>query len=355
MRYLIVLCLLLSVKAFSRSSDSFFSYNESSDVFTILDNLSEWHPNSKREYRIAYQEKFGLKDKDIELFQIYRSFRLRFAKVNSNENSDGFSNYDINLDLISKAFYESETVDEALRKLSKDLKKDDVVFLADFIKHFKPQVSEWVKESQAFKTKVKDLEKTFSKEMVQKTIKDAAKFLGQKKVDFEIHLAWWPKNVSPVASFYGNHIVLHFNPIDQLRSLNSSVIVEASVAGLIRNLTENEKNNFSKSYFSACAIKTKFPGFPSDLYLERPLILALGHYYQGSLKEKRAFNIFVKWDRNDFANLLGKDFFLLYTHALRNKVSFGADFSTSMGAACQSYVNAFEAMQGAKVRSASSP
>ncbi|EQC50283.1 hypothetical protein M899_0323 [Bacteriovorax sp. BSW11_IV] len=350
--FIFLLAIFWQSQAFA--SKSFFGYSESADVFTILDNLSEWHNGAKREYRVAYQEKFGLKDKDIELFQVYRSFRLRFANVAKNsQNSEGFSNTDVGTDIISKAFYESQTVDEALRKLSKDLKKDDVVFLADVLKHFKPQFSEWIKESQAFKSKVKDLERLFSKEMVQKTIKDSQKFLGHKKFDLQIHLAWWPKNVAPVASFYGNHVVLHFNPIDQLASLNTAILVEASVAALMRNLEQETKNNFSKSYFNKCQLKKEFPNFPSDLYLERPLVLAMSHYYQGSLKEKRTFDVFVKWDGNELVNLMSKDFFMYYLHALRTKMSFGPDFAQSLGGICQSYVQAYQAMEKARAREAS--
>ncbi|MDD0853336.1 hypothetical protein HBN50_09520 [Halobacteriovorax sp. GB3] len=340
MKWLVIVVCLLSFSSHARKSE-FFSHTEAADVFTILDNLSEWFPASKREYRVAWQKKFGLSDRDIEKLQLYRSFRLRFKQKSPSSETSMFSELDVPLDIISEAFYTSESVDEALRKLSPKLKKDDILFLAETIKYFKENIKEWYKESIAFKSKVKLLKKNFSKDKVNRVLKDIAKFLGVKKPNINIHMVWWPSANAPVASFYGHHVVLHFNPIDHISNLNNSIVIEAAIAGMLRNLPSSSKESFTKAYFNQCQIQKRFTALSQEQYLERPLILALSHLNHGNQKLKKKFDVFVKWDQNEMVNLLARDFFFYYLQARRSKVSFGTEFANGLGSVCQSYVDAF--------------
>ncbi len=143
--------LMLFVSSYTQAGSKVeikIEYSRSADVFEIMDNVANWWPGfNEEEYSNFWRKRFGLSEKDNELLGRYAKIREKYyddpdqKEKNPLLNRNGFfsTNGSVAADPFAEAFYSSNTLEEALEKLSKILSTDELNLIKDFYAYFKPK------------------------------------------------------------------------------------------------------------------------------------------------------------------------------------------------------------------------
>ena len=171
-------------------------YSESTQIFEIIDQVSKWHEKNWSAYGKYWEDNLKFSSKQREMINQYIELRRKY-KVKRDESSKTliFSNPSKTYDIISHTFYTSKTVDQALTKLKKTMKKEELKFLEKMYIEFKPKLSILVKESLIFKDKIKVIGKMISKEKIKPVFNKAYKFFNLPKFikgQFSVQYVWAP-------------------------------------------------------------------------------------------------------------------------------------------------------------------
>ncbi len=283
------------------------SYSEAVEVFEFLDNLSGTRADSSPEYRANYNKRFPLTDYDKKVMEEYKSIRQKYMIKRSSTSYHGFSANTAQLDPIAFAFFNSKSVDDALKKMQKEVAIDDVKLLAKSIKHFKPGISDFVKESQMFKQMVPRFEKQIRNFKIKQLINKAAHFFNSegKKFKLTYYLVWWPSDSPPQADIIGTSVIYRVNPLSEIK-IDTNLLIERGVQFASSLQPESQKSNLEKIFYSMCPLKNSFR--PVDM-IEAPLVMALGRISMESIMEKKEFNLYKEWSVNPWINFSSKSIY----------------------------------------------
>ncbi|MGK5087555.1 hypothetical protein WDW86_08350 [Bdellovibrionota bacterium FG-2] len=100
-------------------------YHEASNVFEIMDNVSNWWPGfCDEEYQKYWQKTFGLSEQDKVFFEGYRKIREKHYADPDQAEKDPLKNRNglcatlgsVTADPIAEAFYSSDSLEAAYER-----------------------------------------------------------------------------------------------------------------------------------------------------------------------------------------------------------------------------------------------
>lgn len=304
-------------------------YSEATDVFELMDHMSLWHPSLSRDYIRAWSKRFTLSSEDKNYLSEYKKIRLRYHK-SVGEGADLFGEMPIGYDRFSKAFYSSQSVAEALKKLEKNnIRKDDIIFIKRFYKHFQKSIIVFMKESSQFQVNMFGLNKKWSLEKYKPYIKKMTTFLlGKKgsKVKIIMRPVWLPKSAKPRIDLRGPYIILRAHPLDTKYSWDPKLLLKNSVWALINGQPKKQRNNLTKQFKGRCVGREReFRGALDIVFTKM-----LPEY----TKSKKTFDLYRKWGGSYFEDLYSKLLFPLAGKEIKGKGGFSGRFFTESSNIC---------------------
>ena len=305
-------------------------YSEAADVFEIVDNVSLWHNKVRPEYRKHWERTFGALGNDVTWFNDYAEIRKRYSPQDPNAGvKDIFGTPGIKHSFFANAFYSSSSVSQALKKLSKKLKKEDIAFLSKFFKHFLPKISQMVKESTTFKQKTIVLSDQWRKSKVPALLKKLAKHLDIKirsKNDFKVIPVWWPKNEKPMVESRANYLILRYHPLEQANDWDVSEVIPQAINAMLQAQPSNQRQNLTKIFQGQCNGR--------GLEFVDSLKILWGKMLVQKWKEKKKFSLYQIWDNRPFVNLYVKVLFPMLEEDLKNKGTIAGKFIHQAAVVC---------------------
>lgn len=326
----LVLGIFILSPAFAKKN--FVSYTEAFDVFEIMDHVSGWHPNSRKEYFKYFDKTFKMNHSDRLMLKTYRKIREKYHVVYPNAENSIFSEETISNDVISSAFIGESTVDRAISILRKKkrVKDADLKELVKVYRHFKPQVSKIVREGRLLIDEAKRLNKILKKQKIISNIKKLDKFFDlptHRIKNGRIKLVWWPKTSAPIVDFRAGRVILRMNPIKHAELIDEEFITYTLVDSLIVSLSKNKKENLSKVFKDGCPqIKSK--GLKLTDWFEAPLIDSLSRYYLPKLTARKKFNPYIVKGQTPWREVFSKYLFGLSQYSIKRKAKFDREFVT---------------------------
>mgnify|MGYP006939812023 CR=1 FL=1 len=314
------------------------TYTEAFDVFQIVDHLSGWHENSRKEYYQYFSKSFNMSQSDKMMLETYRRIRSKYHKEYPAANDSLFSEEAISGDVFTRTFAKVKTVDKALSILKKNkrVNNTDLKEIVKVYKHFKMSISKLVRESAILKDEAQRLNKIFKKKKFSSNIKKLDKFFDlptNKIKGGRIKLVWWPPTERPIVDFQSGRVILRINPIKHTKYLDEDFMLKALIHSLIVSLGKNKKENLSKVFMDTCP-KIKERGIAKYLWFEEPLLDALSRYYLPYLGNKKKFNPYTVRSESPWVDVFSKYLFGLTQHSIGRKTKFTREFVTISASYC---------------------
>jgi hypothetical protein len=179
-----------------------------SNLFNVLDNLSQWGPRTHEKYVIYWEKRFGLTEKDKEFLNKYRQIRKKYVGRIS-EDKDRQEQIEsrspvplppLDSDLNKKfilLFTGAENLKSLKERMELLLSNEDENILLSVIYHFQSKFNSIWKECNYLKEKAEKLSGLMSSEKVKEILNDTVHFFGLESYllpDFELHLLWSPED-----------------------------------------------------------------------------------------------------------------------------------------------------------------
>lgn len=310
-------------------------YSEATDVFELMDHVTNWDATFTTFYRKAWEKKFPITLEDKGNFSRYASIRKAFqqrAGIETNNKEDIFGDYMKGYDGFSDAFYSSRSVGEALRKLqARGVSADEIKFLAAFYRKYKTNIQSFVKESTHFAVKLLELNNLWKRSKIDKTLKKVIPFvLGKegKKFDLQLRPVWWPGDYPPMISHRGPYLILRFNPLKQTDQWPMDLISLRAVETILRSQSVNQRENLDKIFNFKC------PGRSPEL--KSALAALFSRVVPAAMEDKNKFDLYQNWSQSLFVDIYVKLLYPLYLRESKStKGSFAGEFMDKATLLCR--------------------
>ena len=192
------------------------SYSEATDLFNLLDNLSNWLPGyTAPVYRTYWEQHVGLDDADRAALTNYAEFRQRTSELaNTNEiaavdrlfapdatrDPDAFSSY----------FLGVLTFEAAAKEAIAAQSVDDQAMLRDYYARFMPRAARLITVRSRFGTQERTIAAELTDPRVAKLAAEIRTFFRVPPPSvFEAKFVWWPDPDRTQAKVRGRTILLY--------------------------------------------------------------------------------------------------------------------------------------------------
>ncbi len=291
-------------------------YNQTAIVFELMDQLSLWNEHLDPAYRKAWAKRFGALDpKALKRLKKYSTIRRRYSpKI---EERSLFSKGGYSLSFFSQAFYSSESVKKALKKLVGKITVEEGHFLSHFYRLEQSKIKELaLKEGLLFKGQLDFLKREWGRVKGEVFAKKFADFLNLEKErggPFQILPLWRPLDQSgaPTLEVRGHFILLRYHP-----SLGASAWKgEAMLTQVIRQLMAfqslDQKRKLTQVFEGQC------PGRGSEL--KETLVTLWSQVIPAQKRHRKKFNLYQEWAERPFLDLSVKLMYPLLQEEIRSK------------------------------------
>lgn len=321
-------------------------YSEAIDVFEITENMAIGEYKDNDYYRY-WTNNLKLDPAEKSLFNRYKKLREKYYPDFLQKNdpveigNNLFSSApQASFDNVAQIFYGSESVDEALNRLAKNIMTiDEVKFLAEFFRILKPKISIMVKESVMFKGKIVELNKALNADKPKKILRAAAKFLAVNERypdDLPLFLVWWPSLSEPRIDVVGPVTILRFNPIHHTQNLNEEILIDKAIEAFLIRQGKNQKENLSKQFLLNCDPRNFLK--PEDV-IQNPLLAVLGRMSYDEEKMQKDFDIVKDWKLGHWGNSYARLLFPIVRNMTKsNKETITGTFIPKAAILCQDLV-----------------
>ena len=261
-------------------------YSYSANFFDLMDNVSNWWEGfTEAEYQTEWQKKISsLTEKDKKYFDQYRNLRQNYYNDPDQKEKDPLINRNgffsrvgaVTADPVAEVFYDSQTMEESLRNLSKLLKPEEVEFLRGFYSHFEKRAALFLKESEAFKKILPSLRKSLSGSQVEKYFSDVAAFYEvQPQLVYKVLFVWFPPIKRSTASPTGKYLIMRYNPVEDLEMAksDSDIAFHEVVHAISSQQPLEQKQKITQEFLKICPVKDRLK--PLTI-LEEPLAVVFG-------------------------------------------------------------------------------
>lgn len=191
-------------------------YSETTDLFNLLDNLSDWLPGyTAPAYRAHWEKHFGLDDTDRVALAAYAEFRRRTSELadarevaaidrifapDATRDPDRFSGY----------FIGNSTFEDAARKAIATQSADDQVMLRGYYARFLPRATRLITTRSRFDAQQRAVEAELAQPRVARLAAEIRAFFDVPAPPvFEARFVWWPDLDSTQAKVRGRSILLY--------------------------------------------------------------------------------------------------------------------------------------------------
>lgn len=308
--------ILILIISFSSSAKGYLKYSQAADVFNIIDLLSQRQAteNSRLIYKY-WSSKNPLTLEDNNHLDSFKEIRSRFTKKSGE------------FDSFSLAFYRANSVDEAMKNLKKVVKKDELKTIVEVLRHFRPSASKLIGQSQGFKGKIVQLDKSFKKKKTYKAYENAFKFFGLKKnYKTKVYFLWWPENEEIKIDIIQNIVYIKVHPLKDLETtLSSRFVLDTMVKSLFSSLPKVHKDNFEKTVFQSCE--------KDDFYTV--LSYSIGELQYQKMTQKKKYNPFVAHFPKKKDNIKALVFSELYSSETKLRRKFFGEFPNKIRFLCE--------------------
>lgn len=192
-------------------------YSPSLDLFNLIDNLPDWLPGyTSSLYQKAWQQRFGLDERDRALLAAYAAFRRRTSALAQDheataaladrlfagaETRDG--------DPYASHFLVAGSFDIAAEAAIADQSRGDQVLLRQYYARFVPRARQLLAGQTPFRAQQSELVRQLGSGRVGELAGQMKAFF---KVDaaptFQVRFLWWPDAAQTQAKLRGGYIFL---------------------------------------------------------------------------------------------------------------------------------------------------
>lgn len=329
MKLLIVVLMTLCSPIFALRGVA--EYSEATDVFEIMDHVSMWHSDLSRSYFNEWQKRFPLGVKDKGLLAEYKKIRIKHQASFVKVETDIFGKMPVGFDRLSKPFYSSKSIGEALKKLEKKkININDIKFLKTFYKHFQPKITKLVKESSHFQVKVLGLNQKWKNKKAQSYMRKFVKFiLGKngRKVKTVMRPVWYPAGEKSRVDLRGPYIIIRVNPLETMTSWDLNLYLEKSVESIIHGQPINQRSNLTSIFRQRCRGR--------EIEFQKSLKVVFAKMLPIALNKKKKFDLYKNWDKSTFVNVYSKLLYPLASKEMKGKDKFAGRFMLQASRMCR--------------------
>ncbi|WP_258167383.1 hypothetical protein [Xanthomonas hortorum] len=191
-------------------------YSEATDLFNLLDNLSDWLPGfTVPVYRSYMEAHGGLDQADLAALAAYADFRRRtsgLAKDNDLEVVDRVFAPDVTreADPFSRHFLGSENFEVSANAAIAEQSADDQRLLRAYFARFVPRASRLIAVAPRFEQQMRVLSEELSNPAVSRLASQMRDFFAVPEPPvFEARFVWWPEMDTTQAKVRGRTMLLY--------------------------------------------------------------------------------------------------------------------------------------------------
>ncbi|CAD0340262.1 hypothetical protein NCPPB940_27400 [Xanthomonas hortorum pv. taraxaci] len=191
-------------------------YSEATDLFNLLDNLSDWLPGfTVPVYRSYMEAHGGLDQADLAALAAYADFRRRtsgLAKDNDLEVVDRVFAPDVTreADPFSRHFLGSENFEVSANAAIAEQSADDQRLLRAYFARFVPRASRLIAVAPRFEQQMRVLSEELSNPAVSRLASQMRDFFAVPEPPvFEARFVWWPEMDTTQAKVRGRKMLLY--------------------------------------------------------------------------------------------------------------------------------------------------
>lgn len=271
-------------------------YRRLANMFEVMDNVVLWwKTKNDPEYRAWWDANASPTAEDEQYFKAYiEKRRENFPK---EQPPPEIFPSEKPVDWVARAFYESETIEEAAIALHGHVPTDDLAFFRKFYEHYEPRLVALhvLDESLAFVDIAKAMNASLAG--VGPYAQSVVEAYGQTQVPkFTALYIWWPPVENTTANQRGDVLLLKYNPrchADDAASAGDIAVHEfAHVVSSRRAPAEREA--LAKAFRAGCATDKMKPNY----VLEEPLAVVIQKRYQRATDPKH-FDMTRPWYGGD--------------------------------------------------------
>ncbi len=316
MRILVLTLFLVSVNlSIQAKFKNTLNYSQAGDVFELIVGLGNEIGSSKDGTLKSYWIKsFGMSKEEkshIEDFNIIRNkYKKKFGPF----------------DQFSLAFYRSNSVNDALTKLKKVLKKNELETIVKSLRVLRKNAVSIIGQSSTFKGKIAQMEKKYKRMGLFKAHSDVFRFFGYKKqFQTKVFFQWWPENKPFEVRYEQNIVFIKMNPLLDIEKLLPPHQISRMMAkALFSTMTDNQLSSFNKTINSRCKLDE----------VKKSLFVAMGPMNFEAKVQKKKFDPQSFKFTSKREKLLSLLFFDLYERQSKNREKFFGSFVNKVADLC---------------------
>ncbi len=313
--FLVALFFIVQVSHAKSNFRDLLNYSTSGDVFNLLSTLNEELKKTDdgviKKYWIS---RFGLSREEKSHLENFNIIRLKYKQQ--------FTPFD----KFSLAFYRSQSVDEAVKKLSKFLKSEDLKTVVKSLRALRANAQKIIGESSIFQGKIEQVQKKRKRQGVTKAYNKLFKFFSYKRsYKTKIFFTWWPSDRKPQVEFIQNVVFIRISPLKDIETfLSKDRLISILVKSLFMAQSPNQIKSMEKIIYKDCKQRD----------IETSLYNAMGKLYLESLIQRKKFDpMKLEYDskRDQALTLL---FFDLFDRQMANRAKFYGNFVNNVAKIC---------------------
>jgi len=285
-RLLLAAIALLFVSAPARADvEVSVSYSETADLYSTMDNVSEWLKGyTIAAYREEWEKRFGWSVNDQKWVDRYAAYRRR-TFVNDLSSSDPrtlpdgiFASREETMDgtdPLSTHFLKHSAIETALRDLDRVATLEDARMLRGFYRHFEAKWRLLLAESEPLKTRAAELQARLDAREVS-TFLDTVNSFYRSEIDgaFKVFFTRRPPgNETSAEPLAGAFVLLHSPVAEENTSYWDTIVLHELVHYVSARQPREQKQALTARFLDRCPM----PDGVSRYWLfEEPLAVAWG-------------------------------------------------------------------------------
>ncbi|MEB3416884.1 hypothetical protein VCJ71_12505 [Alteriqipengyuania sp. WL0013] len=291
------------------------SYRETADLFSTMDNMSDWLPgNTIPAYREEWEARFGWTEADQQWVDSYKEYRRRTilkgqGSPDPRSSPDGiFASRDqltAASDPLAAHFLQHTTIEAALASLEKAASVSDAEMLRGFYRHFQPEWRLLLADSSALQQRASELQARLKSLAAADFIASIAKFY-RSDLDGEFTVLFTrrpPGNVASAEPIAGSFILLQSPPTEIAPSYWDTIVFHELVHFISSKQPRAQKQALTARFLARCPA-------PSSInwgwLAEEPLAVAWGQATYSSKVLRSPLDPKENWYAVPWVNLVSR-------------------------------------------------